>query len=477
MGSLPPEIIQGGMGIGVSSWKLAGAVARAGAMGVVSGTALETVYARRLQLGDLDGSVRRALAHFPVPEVARQVVERYFVEGGKAADEPFRGVSMYTLRPSPELQLLSVVSNFAEVWLAKEAGGGGPIGINYLYKIQMPLPACLYGAMLAGVDYVIVGAGSPEAVPELLRAYSAGVPGTMPIKVQYAAPTDVYAQSFDPRVLFADRSPPELAKPRFLAIVASVDLARRLRLDEACCPDGFVIEGYTAGGHNAPPRGPLKLDPRGQPVYGMLDEVDLGAIASLGLPFWLAGTYGRPSALRDAQVQGAAGIQVGTAFAFCEESGLTSELRERVLASVVEGSLSVRTDSIASPTGFPFKIVELAGTVSDDVVYEERRRVCDAGFLRMPYKTPSGEVGYRCPAEPATVYERKSGRAQQTEGRLCLCNGLLANIGLGQRRSDGRSEPALLTAGDDVLSIRRYLGAGASSYSATEVVAALRRGA
>jgi NAD(P)H-dependent flavin oxidoreductase YrpB (nitropropane dioxygenase family) len=33
-----PVIIQGGMGVGVSGWRLAEAVARAGGFGVVSGT-------------------------------------------------------------------------------------------------------------------------------------------------------------------------------------------------------------------------------------------------------------------------------------------------------------------------------------------------------------------------------------------------------------------------------------------------------
>jgi NAD(P)H-dependent flavin oxidoreductase YrpB (nitropropane dioxygenase family) len=41
-----PVIIQGGMGVAVSSWRLARAVARTGQLGVVSGTALEIVIAR-----------------------------------------------------------------------------------------------------------------------------------------------------------------------------------------------------------------------------------------------------------------------------------------------------------------------------------------------------------------------------------------------------------------------------------------------
>ena len=44
-----PRVIQGGMGIAVSSWRLASAVARAGQLGVVSGTALDLVLARRQQ--------------------------------------------------------------------------------------------------------------------------------------------------------------------------------------------------------------------------------------------------------------------------------------------------------------------------------------------------------------------------------------------------------------------------------------------
>ena len=78
-----PRIIQGGMGVGVSSWKLASTVSRLGQLGVVSGTALDCALARRLQLGDLGGNVRRALSHFPIPDMAQRIVDKYWVEGGK----------------------------------------------------------------------------------------------------------------------------------------------------------------------------------------------------------------------------------------------------------------------------------------------------------------------------------------------------------------------------------------------------------
>ena len=65
----PPWLIQGGMGEGVSGWRLARAVARTGQLGVVSGTALDTLLIRVLQSGDPGGHLRRALAAFPVPSV------------------------------------------------------------------------------------------------------------------------------------------------------------------------------------------------------------------------------------------------------------------------------------------------------------------------------------------------------------------------------------------------------------------------
>ncbi|HXK94957.1 MAG TPA: nitronate monooxygenase, partial [bacterium] len=70
-----PVIIQGGMGAGVSHWVLAKAVSKLGQLGVVSGTALDTVMARRLQLGDPGGHLRRALDHFPMPEIAQRIYD------------------------------------------------------------------------------------------------------------------------------------------------------------------------------------------------------------------------------------------------------------------------------------------------------------------------------------------------------------------------------------------------------------------
>src|SRR6056297_2220052 len=115
-----PTIIQGGMGIAVSDWRLANAVARAGQLGVVSGTAIDAVLIRRLQRGDADRHVRRALAAFPVPEVADKILDKYFVDGGIAPDRPFKRGPMPRSAPSTLGTDLLVAANFVEVFLARE---------------------------------------------------------------------------------------------------------------------------------------------------------------------------------------------------------------------------------------------------------------------------------------------------------------------------------------------------------------------
>ena len=189
-----------------------------------------------------------------------------------------------------------------------------------------------------------------------------------------------------------------------------------------------------------------------------------------GSPAVAAGRVRSPTAQR----LGAHGIQVGTAFAFCRQSGLDPDLRRAVLARVADGTAVVRTDPRASPTGFPFKVVELPETLSEDVVYTFRQRVCNLGFLRSAYRRPDGRVGYRCPAEPVLAFVAKGGAAEQTVGRKCLCNGLLANISLAEAGEDGGGvEPPLLTAGDDLVNLWSFLTPDGSGYGAEEVLRVL----
>ena len=459
------------MGVGVSNWMLARAVSEAGQLGVVSGTALDTVFARRLQLGDPGGHLRRAVDAFPLPEIARRIWDRYFVEGGKAVEKAFRSVSMFSANPARHLIELTVLANFAEVFLAKE-GHGGVVGINFLEKIQLPTLPSIFGALLAGVDYVLVGAGIPRAIPGILDLLSQGKPATLKLDVEDAAGQEFHAE-FDP-VDFCGGSGavPEMRRPKFLAVISSSTLALTMARKSSGQVDGFVVEGASAGGHNAPPRGSMQLDEKGEPVYSERDLPDLEKIRSIGLPFWLAGSFGRPGKLAEALELGATGIQVGTAFAFCEESGIEQEHKKEIIESSRRGTLSVHTDPMASPTGFPFKLTRINGSAYYSEAWAERRRICDLGYLRYSYRKEDGSLGYRCPGEPGAQFEKKGGNASQTEGKVCLCNGLLSAIGLGQVCEEG-VEPPLLTAGDDVVRIAEFVPPGQESYNAAAVIRTL----
>lgn len=71
-----PPIIQGGMGVGVSGWRLASAVSAAGQRGVVFGTMLDVVIARTLQLGDDSGGIWALLDESCLPYSASRAVIR-----------------------------------------------------------------------------------------------------------------------------------------------------------------------------------------------------------------------------------------------------------------------------------------------------------------------------------------------------------------------------------------------------------------
>lgn len=460
--ALPP-IIQGGMGVGISGWRLAKAVSENGQLGVVSGTAMDVVLTRQLQLGDIGGHLRRALAAFPYPEVAARILEKYFIPGGKAVDAPFKTPSMVSHEPSRSTRELVVASSFTAIHLAKE-GHSGVVGLNLLEKIQTPTLLSLYGAMLAGVNVVLMGAGIPRQIPKILDDLALGNPAEMRLDVT-GGTEPVYIR-LNPTDL---GPPPQLSRPLFLAIVSSPVLAENLRRKASGRVDGFVVEASIAGGHNAPPRGPMQLTAEGEPIYGERDRIDPAKFAEIGLPFWLAGGYGRLGKLREAQALGAKGIQVGTAFAFCEESGFEPVLKAKILSSVKSGELKIHTNAFASPTGFPFKVAQVSGSIADPAVYQERERVCDLGVLRETYQKPDGSIGFRCSAEPEDIYIAKGGDPSQVTGRICLCNSLCASAGVGQLRH-GHEEPQLITIGDDLDAVRESLLMGRDSYTAADVI-------
>lgn len=451
-----PLVIQGGMGIAVSNWQLARTVSLAGQLGVVSGTAIDAVMAMRLHYGDILGNVRRSLQNFPVKEVSQKIIDKFY-NANEAIKKSFK-FTMPSFLMDKDKEDEIVTANFSEVYMAKE-GHNGIVGINFLEKIQMPNLAGIYGALLAGVDYIIMGAGIPREIPAIINKLVNHE--KVECNLNMECKNEPKKLSFDPSRY--GLSGLKLKRPKFLAIISSNILAQTLLKKSPVAPDGFIIEGPTAGGHNAPPRVSGVYNEKGEPVYGEKDVVNIEKIKELNVPFWLAGGYGSHEGLKKALELGANGIQAGTVFAFSRESGFSENIKKQVLSL---DSLEIKTDGQASPTGFPFKVAQLEGTLSDEKLYNSRKRVCNLGYLRTPYEREDGSIGYKCASEPVASYVAKGGKEENTVGRKCLCNALMAGAGYPLVCSNGESELPLVTMGDDFESIKhREYG-----YSAKDVV-------
>jgi NAD(P)H-dependent flavin oxidoreductase YrpB (nitropropane dioxygenase family) len=502
------KLIQGGMGVYVSNWRLARAVAMEQpgiTAGTVSGTALDIVYVRLLQLGDPGGHVRRALAAFDAQfgvNLGQKILNHYFIAGGKTPSARFKNAPKQMVRlpngsdilpaglpqgvpvnlsMEPYTVELLIVASFAEVWLAHQ-GHSGKIFINFLHKVELPLIYMLYGAMLAGVDGVIVGAGNPDGLPAVCSRLAQHASVTHELPVLYRESGENFHLTFDPQQVAEGRLAQQpLTRPAFLAIVSLQNLVQALAQSQTEAPDGFIIEHHTAGGHNAGPQGPLKKDEQGQPIYGPEDEPDLQAIRQVGLPFWLAGGYGSRERLAQALASGATGVQVGSIFALSEESGIKASYRSAFMDKLKKepDDAKLVLTTLFSPTGFPFKVAQLEGTLAGQAVYANRMRVCDIGLLQQrglskPAEDGSRRIFQRCAAAPLDDFSGKRGLPLNTTDRRCLCNGLLATVGLGQtgwQNGQPMEEPAIVTLGNHLDGIRRLSRNGQTPYWVHDVVA------
>ena len=441
------EIIQGGMGVGISRWYLARTVSMLGGLGTVSGVILERVFAHELQKGDPGGHLRRALAHFPFPGFAEKVLKEYFVEGGIKHGTPYKMVPLFTVNPSELLISLTICANFSFVWLAKE-GHADPVSINYLTKVDMPLIYAITGAMIAGVDYISMGAGLPLQIPKVINAIAEWETATYDIKID-GKNIKKYTMSFDPKS-FLGTKPLSLSKPSFLPIISS-NLLADLLIKEIGKGNiyGFIVETDRAGGHYASKK----------------RKMDFAQLAKLGIPFWIGGGTASPEMLKWARSVGASGIQVGSIFALCEESGMNSEIRKKIRQLGFEDKLIIRGDERISPSGYSFKVVEMEGTLSQRSVYESRVRICNHGGFFIPFERSDGLIGYRCPAEPINVFKLKFGDIKDTVGRACFCNGLLVTCALGNP-----GEPPIITLGNDFSFLKKLMKHRDDTYIAEDAM-------
>ena len=444
-----PRLIQAGMGVRISGARLANAAARLGALGVVSGAGLRHVVVEEVRAGN--EAVLRAARAFPIARYVEELLA--WAPGGPKNDRP---VPLDEVDPSRAglPQRLSVIATFVEVTRAKE-GHRGKVGVNVMWKCALTVLPTILGAMLAGSDVLLCGAGVPIELPEILRKLQAGE--NLSFRPLTGTGTHVRLEIAD------DRISPLLASipaPRLIPILSNFAFPRRIldvweREQGGVRPFAFVLEDHRAGGHNAPPRNKESFGEKDD-LTGYFDKV-----IGTGVPVYVAGSFphgGTRDDFLEWTGRGAYGIQVGSRFALCDESGLRDDLKDALIASNAKGETSVTTAKCASPTGYPFKVVAIPGTLTDPVVYAARQRVCDKRYLVQSRFTdqPDGTTRetYVCPAMPETQFVALGGDAAETPDRVCLCNALLATAGLNAVR-----EAPIVTLGMSGSAVTRRVAA------------------
>ena len=115
-------------------------------------------------------------------------------------------------------------------------------------------------------------------------------------------------------------------------------------------------------------------------------------------------------------------------------------------------------------------MAQLEGSLSEKDTYLSRTRVCNLGYLREVYRKDDGKIGYRCASEPVATFVAKGGIESDTTGRKCICNALVSNAGHPQIQKGGEVERPLITSGDDLAEIARFIPDGQTSYTARDVI-------
>lgn len=431
-----PRLIQAGMGVHISSAHLANTTSRLGALGVVSGAALRHVLVEDVRRGDAQ-AIELART-FPLPQYVEDVLA--YAPGGRKHQQPVP-VDVPDLLQGALAKRLATIGAYVEVKRARQ-GHQGKVGINVMWKCSLTVLPTIYGAMLAGVDALICGAGVPMELPDIVRCIREGhdlhyaqLTGTgthVSMKIAQDHPQDLLAGQ------------PE---PHLMPILSNYAFSRRMldvwEKNYQARPFAFILENHQAGGHNAPPRN--------KATFTADDDLAtyFPKVLQLGVPIYVAGDFREGGSRHDFEEwleRGAYGIQVGSRFALSADSGMREDLREQIVAGNASGELKVETSNVMSPTGYPIKFVALEKSVADPEVYAERPRVCNRGYLTQSHfeTLPDGTIRetYVCPAMPDWQYMRLGGSPEELADRVCLCNALLSTAGFYDDM-----EPPLVTLG------------------------------
>lgn len=245
-------IVQGGMGVGVSAHRLAGSVARLGAVGTISSVDLRRHHA----------------------DLMRETVH---------------------CRDRATIDRANLVALDREIVAARAiANGRGMLAVNVMRAVS-GYADYVRQACASGIDAIVVGAGLPLDLPDL----TAGFPDVALI--------------------------PILSDTRGIQLIVK-KWGRKQRL-----PDAIIIEHPRyAGGH----LGAAKVDDLADSRFEFEQVIPatLAFFRTLGIPDGAiplipAGGINSPQRIRELFALGAAGVQLGTAFAVTEEGDAAPEFK------------------------------------------------------------------------------------------------------------------------------------------------------
>ena len=308
-------IVQGGMGVGVSLHPLAKAVTEEGGLGIVSSAGLDRVVSKRT---------------------------------GKRKN-------IYE-------------SVYEEISLSKVKGGF--VGINIMVALGRDYNASVKGAIDAGADAIISGAGLPLNLPDI-------------------------------------------QPPKDTALIPIISSARAL--DIICKkwerfgyrPDAVVLEGPLAGGHLG-----FKIDQidlESNKLENLLPPVKDLAIKFGDIPVIVAGGIYTHADIVRFMNMGADGVQMATRFLATNESSATEEYKQAVVLAKKE-DIVVR---LGSPCCLPFRVIKQS-PMYVSLLEQKRTPKCDKGYVLT--KDADGQYTV-CPAKT------------DNKNYFCVCNGLLSSAG------------------------------------------------
>ena len=323
-------IIQGGMGVGVSLHSLAQAVAREGGLGIISSACLDRLVSKRI---------------------------------GK--------------------KINTYEAAYQEVSLSKSQNGFA--GINIMAALVRDFNDSVKGALDAGADVIISGAGLPLTLPAI-------------------------------------------QPPKDTALIPIVSSARAL--DIICKkweklgyrPDATVLEGPLAGGHLGFRIDQVELE--SNKLENLLPAVKEMAMKNGDFPVIVAGGIYTHEDIVRFMTMGADGVQMGTRFLATEESSASETYKQAVVGAREEDIVVAHRPG--SPCGLPFRVIKQSPMYASSLK-RLRKPKCDKGYVLM--KDAEGKYTV-CPAK------------EDNENYFCICNGLLSSSGY-----NSNEEEALYTVG------------------------------